>query len=272
MVTQLPSPLLPLSFVVLLGLGCTEAPVERAPAESPSGDTMAARDLVLVPPFQGSYDDMWSALRTLDEVTQPVSSESAKQLLEMSENNGSASIDSVNPQPMIINLGTADDLSLWIAIYTDASLVKPETYSIVRPPREVLMDALYHEQVQGLSFNPYTRASRSEVFNFNVDKLYIAGLIGYLTTEDAEPGRRCDAANAAYAANKPFEALHHALRALDDQEEWGECELAKLWATWELDFPGSRAMAYEELEWFIGQGNDTDETRAMLSEFKSTSP
>ena len=116
---------------------------------------------------------------------------------------------------------------------------------------------------------PYTRVSTQEVFNYNVDKLYLAGLVGYLTAADAQPGRRWEAANAARDAGKPFETLHHALRSLEDGEEWSRCELAKLWATWELDFPGSRAMAREELEWFIGKGNDTPEARAMLERFRT---
>ena len=39
---------------------------------------------------------------------------------------------------------------------------------------------------------------------------------------------------------------------------------------WELDFPGSRDMALEELQWFIGAGHDTAEARAMLERFRAS--
>lgn len=257
-----------LAFVALVGLGCSAESESPPASESPSVDATSSPASVLIPPFQGTYDDMWRGLRTLDSVVQPVTSESAKRLLAINENDGSEPAASMNPQPMIINLGTPEELSLWIVTYTDANLIAPDTCSIVRPPREALLDALYNEHVRGLAFNPYTKVSQREVFNFNIDKLYIAGLVGYLTTEDAEPGRRCEAANSAHAANELFESLHHALRAIDEREEWSECEMAKLSAMWELDFPGSRSMAHEELEWFIAKGNDTAATRAMLAEFQ----
>jgi hypothetical protein len=213
---------------------------------------------------------MWGELRGLDTVSQPISSEAAKLILDGSGGTEGVVSAAETPQPMIINLGTPEELSLWSVAYTDSGLVKPETYSIVRPPREALVDALYNEHVVGLAFNPFTKVSREQVFSFNVDKLYIAGLIGYLTTKDAEPGRQCLAAAAAYAERKPFETLHHAMRALDDEgEDWSQCGLAKLWAMWELDFPGSREMALEELEWFIETKSDTPEARAMLETFRA---
>ena len=82
-----------------------------------------------------------------------------------------------------------------------------------------------------------------------MNKLYLAGLIGYLTAREA--------ANAAREAGNGYETLHHALRSLSDEEAWSRCELAKLWAMWELDVPGSRDMALEALTWFMGEGNET---------------
>ena len=102
-----------------------------------------------------------------------------------------------------------------------------------------------------------------------MNKLYLAGLVGYLTATEGRPGARWEAANAAREAGKPFEVLHHALRSLEDQEEWSRCEAAKLWAMWEVDFPGSRDMALEELEWFVGEGNDTEQMRALLKRFRA---
>lgn len=238
--------------LAVLCVGCSPEPEQPAIAE-PLQDGASVSAQKLVPPFEGPYDDMWRGLRSLEAVMQPIASGGG------------------DPRPMIINLGTAEEESLWSVAYTDSALVKPDTLSIVRPPRDALMDALYDVHVFGLSFNPYTKVAQQEVFNYNVDKLYIAGLVGYLTATDAQPGHRCDAANEAYAARNTYEALHHALRALDDNEEWSECELAKLWATWELDFPGSRSMALEEIEWFVGQGNDTPEAREMLYSFRNAS-
>lgn len=243
--------LLCVSSLVLIGIGCASEP-ERPASIDPSPGSAASNAPNLVPPLEGPYDAMWHGLRGLETLTQPVASGS-----------------SGDPRPMIINLGSAEEESLWSVAYTDSSLVRPDTDSIVRPPRDALIDALYDELVVGLSFNPYTKAAQQEVFNYNVDKLYIAGLVGYLTIDDAESGRRCEAANEAYAARDAFATLHHALRALDDDEEWSECELGKLWAMWELDFPGSRAMALEEIEWFVGQGNETSEAREMLYRFRN---
>ena len=265
----------PLRFLAtvtaFVSVACGSGPADSPPpSETTTSDEMVSDGLTLVPSALGSYDEMWAPLRGLETLVQPLATHSAKQMLEtIREGGGSAPAGSIDPQPMIISETRRGDETLWLVFYTDPQLLKPETYSVEQPVADALESALYTDVVTGAAFNPYTTVSKKEVFNYSVDKLYLAGLIGYLTAREAEPGRRWEAANAAREAGKPYEALHHALRSLSDKEEWSRCELAKLWAMWRLDFPGSRDMALEELTWFIGKGNDTPEAKAMLEGFRA---
>ena len=261
------------AVVVHLGCGSDPAESERASASSDAGsrvETSAAGGMTVIPAAEGPYDEMWAPLRNLDRLIQPLATGSAEKMLEaLREGGGSAPADTVEPQPMIIAERGPRGETLRIVLYTDPGLVKAGTYTIDRPVADALESALYTEQVQGASFNPYTRVSNDQVFSYSVDKLYLAGLIGYLTAPEVEPGHHGEAANAARNAGKPYEALYHALRSLSEKEDWTRSELAKLWATWELDFPGARDMAMEELTWFIREGHDTPEAKTLLARFRS---
>ena len=257
----------------LVSFACGFEPTEsEPPPETKTANVPAPSGLTLVPSALGSYDEMWAPLRQLESLYQPLATNSAKQMLEtFHEGGGSAPAGTRNPQPMIISEQRQEGETLWLVFYTDHKLLRPETYLIEQPVADALESALYTEQVTGAAFNPYTTVSEKEVFNYSVNKLYLAGLIGYLTAKDAEPGRHWEAANTARKAGNLYETLHHALLSLSDGEEWSRCELPKIWAMWELDFPGSRDMAVEELSWFIGNGNDTAEARAMLEDFRASS-
>ena len=256
----------------LMSIACGFEPTESAPTPEPrTAEMTAASGLTIVPSALGSYDEMWAPLRRLESLYQPLATHSAEQMLEtLHEGGGSAPAGTANPQPMIISEQRQQGETLWLVFYTDHNLVRPETYLIDQPVADALESALYAEQVTGAAFNPFTTVSKKEVFNYSVNKLYLAGLIGYLTARHAEPGRHWEAANAARNAGKIYETLHHALLSLSDGEEWSRCELPKIWAMWELDFPGSRDMALQELTWFIGDGNDTAEARAMLEDFRAS--
>ncbi len=211
------------------------------------------------------------SLRKLPIIVKPLSTESAKQMLETIREQGSAPADAVSPEPFIVRGQGRNGQTLWMVLYTDSRMLKPETYSIEEPVADALKSALHSELLTGVAFNTLTTIARYQPFEYRVDKLYLAGLIGYLTATDAESGARWAAANVARDAGRPYEVLHHALRSLHEKEDWAQCELAKLWAMWELDFPGSRAMALEELEWFIGEGHDSEEIRALLERFQTES-
>ncbi len=227
------------ALTAFLSFACDSGPRETdTPAATRPDDKTAPGGLTIVPSALGSYDEMWAPLRELTTLAQPLSTESARKMLEtLNEHEGSAPAGAVSPQPMIISEQRQEGETLWLVFYTDHRLLKPDTYQVEQPVAEALESALYSEQVTGAAFNPYTTVSKEEVFNYSVDKLYLAGLIGYLTSRDAEPGRHWESANSARSAEKPFEVLQHALRSLDDKEEWSRCELAKLWAMWELDSP-----------------------------------
>jgi hypothetical protein len=213
---------------------------------------------------------MWSPLKNLESLILPMATESANRMLEeLRESGGSAPAGSLHLQHMIVEEQGPRGQTRWLVFYTDSGLLQPATYATEMPLREALELALRAPEVTGAVFNPHTRVSRYQVFNHHADRLYLAGLIGYLTATPAEPGRRWDAANAARESGRPFEALHHALLSLAEGEDWARCELAKLWAMWELDFPDARRMAKSELEWFIGEGHDDEQTRAMLARFQA---
>lgn len=247
----------------------TEAPAPTPAAPPAQTPTPAPPGITLVPAFEGEYEQMWSPLKQLESLILPIATESAERVLgQLREGGGSAPADSLPLQHMIIEEQGRQGLTLWLVFYTDSGLLQPETYATEMPVREALELVLRMPEVTGGVFNPYTRVSQHEVFNYHVDRLYLAGLIGYLTATPAAPGRHWEAANAAREAAEPFETLHHALLSLADDEDWSQCELAKLWAMWELDFPDARRMALSELEWFIGEGHDDEQTRAMLARFR----
>ena len=205
----------------LVSVACGSEPTDSVPPpETSMADAAAATGLTIVPSALGSYDEMWAPLRGLESLYQPLATNSAEQMLEkLHQGGGSAPAGTVNPQPMIISEQRPEGETLWLVFYTDHNLLQPETYMIDQPVADALESALYAEQVTGAAFNPYTTVSKREVFNYSVDKLYVAGLIGYLTARDAEPGRHWEAANAARNAGKPYETLHHALLSLSDGEE-----------------------------------------------------
>jgi len=245
--------------IALVSVACGSAP----PPETDVVHVTPETRLTLVPSAVGSYDEMWAPLRELETLYQPLSSASAKQMLETP--------GEIDPQPMIVSEQRPQGQTLWLVFYTDRDLLAPGTYTIDQSVANALESALYTEEVTGAAFNPFTTVSKQEVFNYSVDKLYLAGLVGYLTARPAEPGRHWEAANAARKAGSPYETLHHALLSLSDGEEWSRCELPKIWAMWELNFPGSRDMALDELTWFIGEGHDTPEAKAMLEDFRNSS-
>lgn len=242
-------------------------PPPTAPAATPANPAPPG-DLVVIPPREAPYEEMWRGLRSLETVREPLATESARQLEEaLKKHGGSVPAGEVHLQTMVV--GDPRRAGHWMVLYTDHRLLKPGTRAIATPVAEALKGALYAPMIDGVAFNPYTTVSRYRVFDYRIDRMYLAGLLGYLQAEPLAGQTHWQAANAAHEAGKPFLALHHALLALDTHEEFKRCEIAKLEVLWELDFPGAREMALKEAEWFTHEPEADDAARTVLERFRA---
>lgn len=220
----------------------------------------------LIPAKVGPFEKMWSELKNTPQVSLVTSGDDLEAVMQAAKEGKSAN-EVQAPRIASFDISTpSGKLNSW-GVYTDSSLLKAGTALITQPTVDLLISAFHNPNIDAVSFNPYTKYSKEQVFSYTIEKLYIARLIGYLQSEPTLPGKTQQAAVESFEKENFFQTIYFGLLAYDrrEQEPWHDAELAKVAA---MDKLGFKAMAKSELDWFIdkfGPNPKADQLKQQLN-------
>lgn len=249
------------------------APQPVTPAQAKEETAVAVPDGTyrLIPPKEGTFDEMWGGLKTLEEIYIPVFGlESLDEALK-EKGIGNVKWSDLKQKLLFVQQDSQQGPMTFLAAYTDSKLFNDGVPYQPMAPLDFLAWAIRLEDCDGVYFNPRSRVCDKLIAAHGINTFGLAEIIGFLQAGDVPEGKRYhELALEADKKDAHYQTAYFwgkSRREGRPGDSWEKCELAKLRAYYALDFPGSRARAKGELNWFIQTYGPSPEAAALQKTF-----